>query len=255
MAQSAAVMRAAPAAPLRAVPARARRLASRRRAPVAPVSAGGGLFGATRDLDVASAVADAKALELELSRDVWKAVDAATAAATDALQSATAATTSSLVGATSDVAASAAARIVNAVPDPLAERLAAAVDAAAAALPSDLVASSGSLPTGALLLAAVAAALARLVSGGGADAGMDEWAALAASEGDDEPAELREYDPSAIQKYFKSRPLTLLKRTARSGALLGSFGLKLWLDRKMLGDEPSETKKDAVDKKEPRSFV
>ena len=231
------------------MPARARRLASRRRAPVAPVSAGGGLFGATRDLDVASAVADAKALELELSRDVWKAVDAATAAATDALQSATAATTSSLVGATSDVAASAAARIVNAVPDPLAERLAAAVDAAAAALPSDLVASSGSLPTGALLLAAVAAALARLVSGGGADAGMDEWAALAASEGDDEPAELREYDPSAIQKYFKSRPLTLLKRTARSGALLGSFGLKLWLDRKMLGDEPSESKKDAVDKK------
>ena len=249
MAQSAAVIRAAPAAPRRAVPARARRLASRRRAPVAPVSAGGGLFGATRDLDVASAVADAKALELELSRDVWKAVDAATAAATDALQSATAATTSSLAGATSDVAASAAARIVNAVPDPVAERLAAAVDAAAAALPSDLVASSGSLPTGALLLAAVAAALARLVSGGGADAGMDEWAALAASEGDDEPAELREYDPSAIQKYFKSRPLTLLKRTARSGALLGSFGLKLWLDRKMLGDEPSETKKDAVDKK------
>ena len=251
MSQSAATMRAAPAAAPRAVPARVRRLASRRRARVAPVAAGGGLFGAARDLDVASAVADAKALELELSRDVWKAVDAATAAATDALQSAAAASTSSLAGAASDVAASAAARISAAVPDPVAERLAAAVDAAAAALPGELAASAGSLPAlPALLLATVAAALARAAAGGGgAGAGMDEWAALAASEGDDEPAELREYDPSAIQKYFKSRPLTLLKRTARSGALLGSFGLKLWLDRKMLGDEPSESKKDAVDKK------
>jgi predicted unusual protein kinase regulating ubiquinone biosynthesis (AarF/ABC1/UbiB family) len=131
----------------------------------------------------------------------------------------------------------------------LAERLAAAVDAAAAALPSDLVASSGSLPTGALLLAAVAAALARLVSGGGADAGMDEWAALAAAEGDAEPAELREYDPAAIQRYFRRRPLTFLRRTARSGALLGSFGVKLWLDRKVLGEEPSEARKAAVDAK------
>ena len=247
MAQSAAVMRAAPAAPLRVVPARARRLASRRRAPVAPVAAGGGLFGAARDLDVASALADAKALELELSRDVWKAVDAATAAATDALLSVTAATTSSLAGAASDVATSAAARFADAVPDPVAERIGAAVDAAAAALPGDLLASAGALPGGALLAVAVAAALTRSLVPGGADAGMDEWAALAASEGDAEPAELREYDPSAIQRYFKSRPLTFLRRTARSGALLGSFGFKLWLDRKVLGEEPSEAKKDAVD--------
>ena len=247
MAQSAAVMRAAPAPPLRVVSARARRLASRRRAPVAPVAAGGGLFGAARDLDVTSAVSDAKALELELSRDMWKAVDAATTAATDALLSATAATTSSLAGAASDAAISAAARLSDAVPDPVAERIGAAVDAAAAALPGDLFASAGALPGGALLVVAVAAALARAVVGGGADVGMDEWGALAASEGDAEPAELREYDPSAIRRYFKSRPLTFLRRTARSGALLGSFGFKLWLDRKVLGEEPSETKKDAVD--------
>ena len=251
MSQSAATMRAAPAAAPRAVPARVRRLASRRRARVAPVAAGGGLFGAARDLDVASTVADAKALELELSRDVWKAVDAATAAATDALQSAAAASTSSLAGAASDVAASAAARISAAVPDPVAERLAAAVDAAAAALPGDLAASAGSLPAlPALLLAAVAAALARAAAGGGgAGAGMDEWAALAAAEGDAEPAELREYDPAAIQRYFRRRPLTFLRRTARSGALLGSFGFKLWLDRKVLGEEPSEARKAAVDAK------
>ena len=251
MSQSAATMRAAPAAAPRAVPARVRRLASRRRARVAPVAAGGGLFGAARDLDVASAVADAKALELELSRDVWKAVDAATAAATDALQSAAAASTSSLAGAASDVAASAAARISAAVPDPVAERLAAAVDAAAAALPGDLAASAGSLPAlPALVLAAVAAALARAAAGGGgAGAGMDEWAALAAAEGGAEPAELREYDPAAIQRYFRRRPLTFLRRTARSGASLGSFGVKLWLDRKVLGEEPSEARKAAVDAK------
>ena len=121
--------------------------------------------------------------------------------------------------AASDVAASAAARISAAVPDPVAERLAAAVDAAAAALPGDLAASAGSLPAlPALLLAAVAAALARAAAGGGgAGAGMDEWAALAAAEGDAEPAELREYDPAAIQRYFRRRPLTFLRRTARSG--------------------------------------
>ena len=61
MSQSAATMRAAPAGAARG--ARARRRPSRRRARVAPVAAGGGLFGAARDLDVASTVADAKALE------------------------------------------------------------------------------------------------------------------------------------------------------------------------------------------------
>ena len=49
--------------------------------------------------------------------------------------------------------------------------------------------------------------------------------------------------------YFRRRPLTFLRRTARSGALLGSFGVKLWLDRKVLGEEPSEARKAAVDAK------
>ena len=77
--------------------------------------------------------------------------------------------------------------------------------------------------------------------------GMDEWAALAAAEGDEEPVALQTYDPDAIYAHFKQRPLVLLKRGLRSGALLGGFGFRLWLDRKRLGEEPPEAQKVEVD--------
>jgi len=79
--------------------------------------------------------------------------------------------------------------------------------------------------------------------------GMDEWAALASREGDLEPMELRRYDPEATQKYFAKRPWILLKRGVRSITLLGSFVAKLWLDRKLNGENTSEEKKRALNTK------
>lgn len=260
MAHCGAVMSTAAAAAPRVVPSRARRLAARaqlgssslcrpvvaaaalrrrRVASLAPVAAGGGGLFPT-DLDVNGVVATTKQVELELSKDVWRFVDAASAAATDVFTKGTSDATSSFSDAMS-TAATSFSNVTSAVlPDPIATRLSAAVDAAAAVLPEG----SGA----ALLLVAVAVSISKLLPGG-ADAGMDEWASLAASEGDDEPVELREYDPKKIQAYFSQRPVTLIKRGLRSGALLGGFGFKLWLDRKTLGEEPGEKKKAAVDKK------
>ena len=105
----------------------------------------------------------------------------------------------------------------------------------------------------ALVASAVALVARQLLVGGNPDgmqrAGMDEWASLAAAEGEEEPVELREYNPKAIQEYFERRPVTLLKRGARSLALLGSFGFGIYLDKKRLGEEPDEKKKAGVDAK------
>ena len=87
--------------------------------------------------------------------------------------------------------------------------------------------------------------------GSSATAGMDEWAALAAAEGDEEPIQLQNYDPDAIYAHFKKRPLVLLKRGLRSGSLLGGFGFSLWLDRKMLGEDPPEKKLSLIHISEP----
>ena len=65
---------------------------------------------------------------------------------------------------------------------------------------------------------------------------MDEWAALAAAEGDEEPIELQNYDPDAIYAHFKRRPLVLLRRGLRSGSLLGGYGFRLWLDHRVWQD-------------------
>jgi aarF domain-containing kinase len=159
-----------------------------------------------------------------------------------------------------------AATALGAIPEPVKERVSAAAAAVFAALPPQLTAAAADAahaaadaahaaaasPGAAAAAAAVFLAVApRLLpgKGGGDSAGMDEWAALAAKEGDDEPAELQQYNPEAIQKYFAARPITLIRRGVRSGSLLGGFGFSLWLDRKVLGEEPDEKRKLAVDDK------
>ena len=57
--------------------------------------------------------------------------------------------------------------------------------------------------------------------------GMDEWAALAAKEGEEEPEALQTYDPKVIREYFSKRPVVLLKRAVKSLALLGKFSVGL----------------------------
>ena len=271
MAQCGAVMRTAPQTAPCVVPSRTRRLAARvhlggssafptaRASPVAAgrrgrrvarlvsVAAGGGLFPS--DFDLPGTIANAKQLELELSKEVWRLVDTATAAATDVFTKTSVDATEKLSGAVSGMTSTLSKATQQVLPEPIAERLAATVDAAAAVLPDSL-----GTGTSALLLIAVSVAMSKILTGGSEGAGMDEWAALAASEGDDEPVELREYNPKAIQGYFSQRPVTLLKRGFRSGALLGGFGFKLWLDRKTLGEEPAEKKKEAVDKKRAKQL-
>ena len=102
-----------------------------------------------------------------------------------------------------------------------------------------------------LVIISLSVGAQQLLSGSGESesAGMDEWASLAAAEGAEEPSELREYNPAAISEYFKKRPLTLLRRGARSVGLLGSFGFGLYMDKKILGDDPDEKKKAEVDAK------
>lgn len=111
-------------------------------------------------------------------------------------------------------------------------------------LPSDPAAHTALLSL--LAVSAIALAAKRLLAGSDPDddvkAGMDEWASLAASEGEQEPSELQEYNPTAIREYFTRRPVTLLKRGARSLALLGSFGFSIYLDKKLLREEPDERK-------------
>lgn len=104
-----------------------------------------------------------------------------------------------------------------------------------------------------IIITAVALVARRLLGGSNPEdvvkAGMDEWASLAAAEGEDEPEELQQYDPKAIQEYLTRRPVMLLKRGIRSLSLLGSFGIGIYLDKKLLGDEPDEKDKAEVDAK------
>jgi hypothetical protein len=79
--------------------------------------------------------------------------------------------------------------------------------------------------------------------------GMDEWAALAAKEGEEEPEALQTYDPKVIREYFSKRPVVLLKRAVKSLALLGKFSVGLWMDKKIYGEEPKEEVKNRVDAK------
>ena len=209
------------------------------------VAAGGGLFGALDDVDVAGAIATIKETELELSRAMWRALDAATAAAGDAIDGARS------VGfdAARDAASDAASAALAAVPEPLKAQITAAADATVAAIPPELLAAASDVPTPAVVALLILTLVGFPNPLGSSSAGMDEWAALAAAEGEDEPVELQRYDPEAIQAYFRRRPLTLLRRGARSGALLGAFGFSLWLDKKRLGDDPEDAKKAAVDAK------
>ena len=208
-------------------------------------AAGGGLFSAAPALstqEIAAKVAEIKETELELSRGIWRAVDAATAAATDAVAPLAGLDLSSGFRAAFDGA-------IQAVPEPVRERAAALVDAVLAN--EELVRAMSSVPDVAWVLVLVAAVGSKALGGGSSatTAGMDEWAALAAAEGDEEPIELQNYDPDAIYAHFKRRPLVLLRRGLRSGSLLGGYGFRLWLDRKILGEDPPEAKKAEVDAK------
>jgi aarF domain-containing kinase len=232
-------------------PGRVRRLGSRARACTRVRASGGGLFGALPSAaDATRFASEVKSTELELSRGMWRAFDAGVASASDALARAGEASTSG-VSVAATRAADAAARFL---PESLRASLSDAAHAALAAIPPEVLDAAGDIPEHPALVAffLVAALGGRSIlpspsTSGSAARGMDEWAALAAAEGEDEPAELREYDPKAIQEYFKRRPLTLLRRGLRSGSLLGAFGASLWLDKKILGDEPSESKKAEVD--------
>ena len=84
--------------------------------------------------------------------------------------------------------------------------------------------------------------------------GMDEWAALAAKEGEEEPADLRTYDPKVIREYFSKRPLVLLKRAVKSLTILSQFALGLWMDKKIYGEEPKEEKKNEIDAKRAKQL-
>jgi hypothetical protein len=207
-------------------------------------AAGGGLFGAASAVntqEIAAKITEIKETELELSRGIWRAVDAATAAATDAVAPLAGMDLTRGLRAAFDGA-------LQAVPEPIRERVSALIDMVMAN--EELVRTVSSVPDIVWVLAIVATVGSKALGrGSSATAGMDEWAALAAAEGDEEPIQLQNYDPDAIYAHFKKRPLVLLKRGLRSGSLLGGFGFSLWLDRKMLGEDPPEKKKAAVDAK------
>jgi predicted unusual protein kinase regulating ubiquinone biosynthesis (AarF/ABC1/UbiB family) len=207
-------------------------------------AAGDGLFGAASAVntqEIAAKITEIKETELELSRGIWRAVDAATAAATDAVAPLAGMDLTRGLRAAFDGA-------LQAVPEPIRERVSALIDMVMAN--EELVRTVSSVPDIVWVLAIVATVGSKALGGGSsATAGMDEWAALAAAEGDEEPIQLQNYDPDAIYAHFKKRPLVLLKRGLRSGSLLGGFGFSLWLDRKMLGEDPPEKKKAAVDAK------
>jgi len=80
--------------------------------------------------------------------------------------------------------------------------------------------------------------------------GMDEWAALAAAEGDEEPEVLRKYDPPAHLQYFLGRPLVLARRFVTSSAVLGKFAGDIYIDAKT-GRRPEDdpATRDATDDK------
>ena len=210
--------------------------------------------GLGNTMDIPSLVTTVKETELELSRDIWRGVDAV-AAKVSQFEASFASDAVNQVGL---AASNAAETALSVLPDPFKERLAAAATSILDAVPPELAAAAadaayavGSSPGAATAAAAFFLALApRLLPGAdSATAGMDEWAALAAKESDEEPIELMEYDPKKIQKYFAARPVTLIRRGIRSGSLLGSFAFALWLDRKLLGEEPEEKRKAVVDDK------
>jgi len=225
---------------------------------VVRVRALGGPLPDLADVDLAATARAIKATELELSAEIWRGVDGAldalSAARDDLVSSATAS-----ADATAVAASTASRALVDLLPDALVDNVASSADALVAALPPSLVrvatdaateaanAGVGAKFAAAAVVLALAPRLLGFAGAGNANAGMDEWAALAASEGEDEPDDLKEYDPKAIVAFFKKRPLVALKRMARSGRLLGGFGFDLWLDRKILGDEPEEKRKNEVD--------
>ena len=51
------------------------------------------------------------------------------------------------------------------------------------------------------------------------DGGSDEWSRLAAEEGEEEPEELKIYDPEVAKSYFLRRPSRLIRRGWRSPLL------------------------------------
>ena len=234
-------------------PGRVRRLGSRARACTRVRASGGGLFGALPSAaDATRFASEVKSTELELSRGMWRAFDAGVASASDALARAGEASTSG-VSVAATRAADAAARFL---PESLRASLSDAAHAALAAIPPEVLDAAGDIPEHPALVAffLVAALGGRSIlpsptTSGSAARGMDEWAALAAAEGDEEPIELQNYDPDAIYAHFKRRPLVLLRRGLRSGSLLGGYGFRLWLDRKILGEDPPEAKKAEVDAK------
>ncbi len=139
-------------------------------------AAGGGLFSAAPALntqEIAAKVAEIKETELELSRGIWRAVDAATAAATDAVAPLAGLDLSTGLRAAFDGA-------IQAVPEPVRERVTALVDAVLAN--EELVRAISSVPDVAWVLVLVATVGSKALGGGSsATAGMDEWAALAAA--------------------------------------------------------------------------
>mmetsp|Transcript_31518 Transcript_31518/g.102686 ORF Transcript_31518/g.102686 Transcript_31518/m.102686 type:complete len:1118 (+) Transcript_31518:129-3482(+) len=121
------------------------------------------------------------------------------------------------------------------VPAPFAETLAGAAATALSVLPSAEVLASG--VTGGSVFLLVVALLAYVAGDPGS--GMNEWAALAAKEGDEEPDELKVYDPEVSRAFFAKKPLTLLKRSLRSSILLGAFTTALVMDAR-LGRRPED---------------
>ena len=71
------------------------------------------------------------------------------------------------------------------------------------------------------------------------DGGSDEWSRLAAEEGEEEPEELKIYDPEVAKSYFLRRPSRLIRRGWRSSLLLGAWSAKLIMDAK-LGRRPQD---------------
>ena len=105
-----------------------------------------------------------------------------------------------------------------------------------------------------LIVSSFALTLALLVVGGlegfGEEGANDEWARLAAEEGEEEPEELKVYDPEVAKAFFLQRPVTLITRGWRSSILLGQWSIGLYLDAKLnRRPEDDEDKKAATDAK------
>ena len=107
-------------------------------------------------------------------------------------------------------------------------------------------------PSPAVIVSSFATALAALtfagLNGVGDGSANDEWARLAAEEGEEEPDELKVYDPEVAKAYFVRRPATIIKRGWRSSLLLGAWSTALFLDAKLnRRPEDDDKKKNATD--------